>query len=93
MAWRWLSFTPIRMLPTIRACDRWISCSACRDKGIDKLAITDHHSIRGALELRAIAPDLVIVGEEVMTTQGELLAYFVEEEVPRGLTPRLRLHG
>src|SRR5512140_69845 len=60
---------------------------ACRDKGIDKLAITDHHSIRGALELRALAPDLAIVGEEVMTTQGELLAYFVEEEVPRGLTP------
>jgi predicted metal-dependent phosphoesterase TrpH len=61
---------------------------ACREKGIDKLALTDHHSIRGALELRALAPELVIVGEEIMTTQGELLAYFVEEEVPRGLTPR-----
>jgi len=60
--------------------------SACREKGIAKLALTDHHSIRGALELRALAPELVIVGEEVMTTQGELLAYFVEEEVPRGLT-------
>jgi predicted metal-dependent phosphoesterase TrpH len=61
---------------------------ACRAKGIDRLALTDHHSIRGALELRALAPELVIVGEEIMTTQGELLAYFVEEEVPRGLTPR-----
>lgn len=61
---------------------------ACRDKGITKLALTDHHSIRGALELRALAPELVIVGEEIMTTQGELLAYFVEEEVPRGLSPR-----
>ena len=60
---------------------------ACREKGITKLALTDHHSIRGALELRALAPELVIVGEEIMTTQGELLAYFVEEEVPRGLTP------
>lgn len=61
---------------------------ACREKGIDKLAITDHHSIRGALELRVLAPELVIVGEEIMTTQGELLAYFVEEEVPRSLTPQ-----
>ncbi len=61
---------------------------ACREKGIDKIALTDHHSLRGALELRALAPELVIVGEEIMTTQGELLAYFVEEEVPRGLTPR-----
>ncbi len=71
---------------------------ACRAKGIDKLALTDHHSIRGALELRALAPELVIVGEEIMTTQGELLAYFVEEEVPRGLTPseavaRLKAQG
>jgi len=61
---------------------------ACREKGIDKLALTDHHSIRGALELRALAPELVIIGEEILTTQGELLAYFVEEEVPRGLAPR-----
>lgn len=61
---------------------------ACHDKDIAKLALTDHHSIRGALELRALAPELVIVGEEIMTTQGELLAYFVKEEVPRGLTPR-----
>jgi predicted metal-dependent phosphoesterase TrpH len=60
----------------------------CREKGIDKLALTDHHAIRGALELRALAPELVIVGEEILTTQGELLAYFVEEEVPRGLAPR-----
>jgi predicted metal-dependent phosphoesterase TrpH len=65
--------------------------SACRDMGIDKLALTDHHSLRGALELREVAPELTIVGEEVMTTQGELLAYFVTEEVPRGLTPQVAI--
>lgn len=70
----------------------------CRERGIDMLAVTDHHSIRGAVELRALAPEVVIVGEEIMTTQGELLAYFVEEEVPRGLTPedaiaRLKAQG
>jgi predicted metal-dependent phosphoesterase TrpH len=71
---------------------------ACREKGIDKLALTDHHSIRGALELQTLAPELVIVGEEILTTCGELLAYFVEEEVPRGLPPhetiaRLKAQG
>ena len=71
---------------------------ACREKGIAKLAITDHHSLRGALELRDLAPELIIVGEEIMTTRGELLAYFVEEVVPRGLTPieaiaRLKAQG
>jgi predicted metal-dependent phosphoesterase TrpH len=70
----------------------------CQQRGIGKLAITDHNTIRGALALQALAPDLVIVGEEIMTTQGELLAYFVKEEVPRGLTPsetitRLRAQG
>jgi predicted metal-dependent phosphoesterase TrpH len=70
----------------------------CRQRGVGKLAITDHNTIAGALALRALAPELVIVGEEIMTTQGELLAYFVKEEVPRGLTPaetiaRLRAQG
>ena len=70
----------------------------CRRRGIGKLAITDHNTIAGALAMQALAPTLVIVGEEIMTTQGELLAYFVREEVPRGLAPveavtRLRAQG
>jgi predicted metal-dependent phosphoesterase TrpH len=59
---------------------------ACRKQGIDKVAITDHNTIAGALALREMAPDLVIVGEEIRTKVGEIIAYFVEEEVPRGLS-------
>jgi predicted metal-dependent phosphoesterase TrpH len=71
---------------------------ACAERGIHRLAVTDHNTIRGALAVREIAPELVIVGEEIMTTQGELLAYFVQEEVPPHLTPaetvaRLRAQG
>ncbi|MEP7358906.1 MAG: PHP-associated domain-containing protein [Anaerolineales bacterium] len=70
----------------------------CRRKGIHRLAVTDHNTIAGALAVRALAPELVIVSEEVMTTQGELLAYFLQETVPAGLTPtetiaRLRAQG
>lgn len=70
----------------------------CLRRGLDRLAITDHNTIRGALAARALAPALIIVGEEIMTTQGELLAYFVQEEVPHGLPPvetiaRLRAQG
>lgn len=70
----------------------------CVERGIDRIAITDHNTIQGALEAQALAPNLVIVGEEVMTTQGELLAYFVSESVPPGLSPhetiaRLRAQG
>ena len=57
------------------------------EKRIDRIAITDHNSIGGALELAELAPGRVIVGEEVKTTEGELLGYFVQEEVPRGLSP------
>lgn len=61
---------------------------AARQKGIHRLVITDHNSIRGALAARSLDPELVIVGEEIMTTQGEILAAFVQEEVPPMLTPR-----
>lgn len=62
--------------------------SAARKRGLDKVVVTDHNSIAGALEAHAAAPDLVIVGEEVQTTQGEFLAAFVSEPLPRGLEPK-----
>ncbi|MCU0496222.1 MAG: PHP domain-containing protein [Anaerolineae bacterium] len=60
----------------------------CERRGIQRIAITDHNTADGALAMQKLAPDLVIVGEEIMTTQGELLAYFVKESVPEGLTPQ-----
>lgn len=61
--------------------------AACRRKGIDRVAITDHNTIRGAIAAQALDPALVIVGEEIQTTAGELLAFFVKEEVPPYLPP------
>ena len=60
---------------------------AARKRGIDRLVITDHNSIAGALAAQRLDPELVIVGEEIMTTSGEILAAFVTEEIPAGLTP------
>ena len=54
---------------------------------LDILAITDHNSISGALAARKLMPDTIIVGEEVKTTRGELLVYYIEKLVPAGLTP------
>jgi hypothetical protein len=70
----------------------------CARIGIDRFAITDHNSIEGALAAKALVPDRVIVGEEIETTQGELLGYFMSECVPAGLEPmaaieRLRAQG
>ncbi len=62
--------------------------SVCRRKGIDRVVVTDHNTIAGAREAQALDPERVIVGEEIMTTHGEILAAFVTEEIPRGLTPQ-----
>ena len=60
----------------------------CRRKGIDRVVVTDHNTIDGARAAKAIDPELVIVGEEIATTRGEILAAFVTEEIPKGLTPQ-----
>jgi predicted metal-dependent phosphoesterase TrpH len=62
--------------------------AACRRKGIDRVVVTDHNTIAGARLAQALDPERVIVGEEIMTTRGEILAAFVSEEIPRGLTPQ-----
>ena len=57
----------------------------CHKKGISKLVITDHNTIRGAIQAQHLAPQMVVIGEEIMTNKGELLAFFVKEELPAGL--------
>lgn len=61
---------------------------AARRKGIDRLVVTDHNTIAGALAAQRLEPELVIVGEEIMTTRGEILAAFVREEIPPMRTPQ-----
>src|SRR5207249_4484038 len=59
---------------------------------VDVLAITDHDEIRGALEAREFArahSELgidVVIGEEVSTLNGHVLALWIEERVPPGLS-------
>lgn len=70
----------------------------CDERKIDRIAITDHNTADGALKLAQAVPGRVIVGEEIMTTHGELLGYFLRETVPPGLSPeetiqRLRDQG
>lgn len=61
--------------------------SRCLEIGINCVAITDHNTIAGALAVLKIAPFKVIVGEEIRTTKGEIIGFFLKEEIPRGLSP------
>lgn len=69
-----------------------------KKRGLDRVVVTDHNCLAGAQEAHNAAPDLIIVGEEVQTSEGEFLAAFVTREVPKGLEPmeaykRLRDQG
>lgn len=60
-----------------------------REKGLDGLAITDHNTIDGAREVFDIVRDeqmelSVIIGEEISTDRGEVLAYFLNREIEPG---------
>jgi len=63
--------------------------AAAMRRGLSAIAITDHDGIEGALEAKEIArvrgwPLQVIVGEEVRTDEGDLLAYFVKKRIAPG---------
>lgn len=74
--------------------------SVCRRKGVDCVAITDHNTIKGALEFQKsfslcpVKEELsnpasgikVIVGEEIETKAGEIIGLFLKEEVAPGLS-------
>ena len=63
---------------------------AAASRGLTHLAITDHDRIDGALRARDAAPAglTVIVGEEIKTADGDLIALFLEQAVEPGQPAR-----
>jgi predicted metal-dependent phosphoesterase TrpH len=63
----------------------------CHVENINVQAITDHNEVWGALELQTMTqhdPNLtIIVGEEILTNEGELIGLFLEERIEPGLSP------
>ena len=53
-----------------------------RECGLDRIALTDHNSIEGALLLASMAPELCIVGEEAKTLEGEVIGLFITQRLP-----------
>lgn len=78
--------TPLELFP-----------SRLREQRIVVQAVTDHNEIWGAQKLQELVAELdvesdhhplqIIVGEEISTTEGELIGLFLEEVVPAGLSP------
>jgi predicted metal-dependent phosphoesterase TrpH len=53
-----------------------------RECGLDRLALTDHNVVEGALKFAEAAPELAIVGEEAKTMEGEVIGLFITGRIP-----------
>ena len=53
-----------------------------RECGLERIALTDHNTVEGALELARIASELAIVGEEAKTLEGEVIGLFITRRLP-----------
>jgi predicted metal-dependent phosphoesterase TrpH len=58
----------------------------CRQVGLSPIVLTDHDGIDGARSLLD-AGEPVIVGQEILTTEGELIGLFLRAAIPKGLSP------
>lgn len=62
-----------------------------KERELDIVAITDHDTIKGALEAQKIAPEFgvqVIVGEEIDAKEGDIIALFIEQSIKSGRPAR-----
>lgn len=56
------------------------------EAGIDCVAVTDHNTVRGGMSVRELASNVtVIVGEEIRSSDGEILGLFLTQDIPAGL--------
>jgi predicted metal-dependent phosphoesterase TrpH len=59
------------------------------DSGLlDYIAITDHNNISNAQNIQQQLGDRIIIGEEIMTTEGEIIGLFLKSLVEPGQTPQ-----
>ena len=66
--------------------DSWVPVrdliQAAREAGIQRMAVTDHNVIEGAWEAKQMAPELVIVGQEIFTAErADVIGLYLSERV------------
>jgi predicted metal-dependent phosphoesterase TrpH len=54
---------------------------------LDVIAVTDHNDVSLAIQLQQELGERIIVGEEIMTTHGEIIGLFLTKRVPARLSP------
>ena len=71
------------------SCSRRVTASpeemntSAKEKGLEKIAITDHNTIEGAKRLSERDPDFIIIGEEITwDAPGEIIGLFLKKAIP-----------
>jgi predicted metal-dependent phosphoesterase TrpH len=59
----------------------------CLRKDINCIAVTDHNTMNGVEAVQRLAPFKVIPAEEIKTSEGEIIGYFLREAIPARLSP------
>ncbi|HEX7363825.1 MAG TPA: PHP domain-containing protein [Dehalococcoidia bacterium] len=58
----------------------------CLKVGINCLGVADHNTLAGSLKMKEIAPFCIVPGEEILTSEGEVIGFFLEREIPSKLS-------
>lgn len=61
--------------------------SLLHDGTLDYVAVTDHNTTTFATELHAEFGNRIIIGEEIMTTAGEIIGLYLDKVIDSGLSP------
>ncbi len=61
-------------------------CKILDDNILNYVAVTDHNDTDFAIKLRKKLGDRIIVGEEIMTSNGEILGLYLTSRIEPGLT-------
>lgn len=62
------------------------SVKVAKKLGLNILCISDHNTIKGAVEARKYDKQLVVIGEEILSRGGEIIGLFLQEPVQPGLS-------
>ncbi len=80
---------PMRFPESVCSPERQVDLA--RRRGFDVLCITDHNEVAGGFIAEKYARKFgdidVVVGDEVMTNQGEVIGLWLSEKLPRFLSP------
>ena len=68
-------YSPDSITPLERIVER------AHELGLERLALTDHETAEGALELKRREPRLTIVGQETKTSEGEVIGLFIDRSL------------